>query len=95
MIIIRFLAQVVISFGHIINEKNISLATIIIAIGGLYLAALIGLILRQKWGAVLVAIIALIDISSSFFFLRGASLVGVLIYDFILLALSYKEYKLY
>jgi len=58
----------------------------------LYAAALIGIIKQQKWGSILVMVIAGIDLLFALF-IGGASGIGAGVVDLILLFLGYKEYS--
>jgi len=58
----------------------------------LYAAALLGIIKQQKWGSILVMVIAGIDLLFALF-IGGASGIGAGVVDLILLFLGYKEYS--
>ncbi|NYT00810.1 MAG: hypothetical protein GKB99_03690 [Methanocellales archaeon] len=83
MLIIRFVIQVILSFS---NWISISFAV-------LYLAALIGVVLKQKSGSILTGIIVIIDITLSAIFTSGAYTFGGVAYDLVLGFLAYKEFK--
>ena len=83
MLIIRLIAQVILSFGNLIS----------ISFAALYLAAVIGVVLKQKRGSILTGVIVIIDIIASAIFTTGASTFGAVVYDLILGFLAYKEYK--
>ena len=58
----------------------------------LYAAALLGIIKQQKWGSILVMVIAGIDLLFALF-IGGASGIGAGVVDLILFFLGYKEYS--
>ena len=83
MLIIRLIVQVILSFSNLIS----------ISFAALYLAAVIGVGLKQKGGSVLTGVIVIIDITLSAVFTTGASTFGAVGYDLVLGFLAYKEYK--
>lgn len=95
LLLVRFVAQIVVSASVTVLQKDLTLASLITIINGaLYLAAIIGIVIRQKWGAILTGIIAALDtLSSVIFYVSAASFIGALVYNLILLFLSYKEYR--
>ena len=83
MLIIRLIVQVILSFGNLIS----------ISFAALYLAAVIGVGLKQKSGSIFTGVIAIIDIIASAIFTTGAYTFGSVAYDLVLGFLAYKEYK--
>jgi hypothetical protein len=85
---IRLLGQILSSIRPL---TTISLI-ISIAFFIFYLLALVGVILKQKWGSILALIVGIIDALAAFF-MGGAMGVGAGVADLILIFLAYKEYK--
>ena len=83
MLIIRLIAQVIISFSNLIS----------ISFAALYLAAIIGVVLKQKSGSILTGVIVIIDITLSAIFTTGAYTFGGVAYDLVLGFLAYNEFK--
>ncbi|MDD3421508.1 MAG: hypothetical protein PHS47_04340, partial [Methanocellales archaeon] len=83
MLIIRLIVQVILSFSNWIS----------ISFAALYLAAVIGVVLKQKSGSILTEVIVMIDITLSAVFTTGAYTFGGVAYDLILGFLAYKEFK--
>ena len=83
MLILRLIVQVILSFNNLI----------FLLLAALYLAAVIGVGLKQKRGSILTGVIVIIDIIASAIFTTGASTFGAVVYDLILGFLAYKEYK--
>ena len=81
--------------GQILNSTR-SLTTISLIINiaffNFYLLALIGVILKQRWGSILALIVGVIDALAAFF-MGGTVGVGAGVADLILIFLAYKEYK--
>ena len=83
MLIIRLIVQVILSFSNLIS----------ISFAALYLAAVIGVVLKQKGGSILTGVIVIIDITLLAVFTTGAYTFGGVAYDLVLGFLAYKEYK--
>ncbi len=83
MLILRLIVQVILSLNNLIF--------LLLAI--LYLAAVIGVVLKQKGGSILTGVIVIIDITSSAVFTSGAYIFGAVAYDLVLGFLAYKEFK--
>ncbi|MBI2047337.1 hypothetical protein HYT26_04225 [Candidatus Pacearchaeota archaeon] len=88
LLIIRVIFQFVKGF---LSADTISLAISSI-FGIIYLVALVGVIIKQKWGSILVMVIAVID-SLAAFMTGGVEGLGAGVVDLILIFLGYKEYK--
>lgn len=89
LLIIRLIVQVV---GAIVTRANIVYLSLFSVIAVLYLLILVGVSMKQKWGSILVMIIAIIDILFALA-LGGATGLGAGVMDLILIVLGYKEYK--
>ena len=74
MLILRLSAQLILSFGNLISISFVAL----------YLAAVIGVGLKQKSGSILTGVIVIIDIIASAIFTTGAYTFGAVAYDLIL-----------
>jgi len=85
---IRLLGQILNFTGSLTTISLIINITFFI----FYLLALIGVILKQRWGSILALIVGIIDALAAFF-LGGARGVGAGVADLILIFLAYKEYK--
>ena len=83
MLILRLTSQVILSFGNLVS----------LSFAVLYLAAVIGVGLKQKGGSILTGVIVIIDIIASAIFTTGASTFGAVGYDLILGFLAYKEFR--
>ena len=83
MLIIRLIVQVILSFSNLIS----------ISFAALYLAAVIGVVLKQKGGSILTGVVVIIDIIASAILTTGAYTLGAVFYDLILGFLAYKEFK--
>ncbi|GEM_PF-5145849 len=83
MLIIRLIVQVILSLNNLVS----------ISFAALYLAAVIGVVLKQKSGSIFTGVIVIIDIIASAIFTTGASTFGAVAYDLILGFLAYKEFK--
>lgn len=66
---------------------------ILIILGILYSIAVLGVLSKKKWGAILVIVIALIDIMFALLTYSGSSSVGSTLFDLILLLLGSQEYN--
>ena len=89
LLILRLLGQIF----QIIVLMSVSFLFIVpLLLAILYTAALVGILKQQRWGSILVMIIAGIDLLSALF-IGGASGIGAGIVDLILLFLGYKEYS--
>jgi hypothetical protein len=87
---IRFISQVVIG---VLSIENLLFLSVVAVFAIAYLLALIGVILKQKWGSILAIIIAIIDLISAFTIIGESLVFWAAIMDVILLFLAYKEYK--
>ncbi|MDD2665512.1 MAG: hypothetical protein PHD13_01840 [Methanocellales archaeon] len=83
MLVIRLIVQVILSFNNLIS----------LSFAALYLAAVVGVVLKQKSGSILAGVIVIIDILASAIFTTGAYAFGAVSYDLILGFLAYKEFK--
>jgi ABC-type multidrug transport system permease subunit len=89
LLIIRFIGQFANAFLLSADMVYLVISSIL---GVVYLAALIGVLIKQKWGSILVMIIAVIDILFALP-IGGAKGFGAGVMDLILIFLGYKEYK--
>jgi hypothetical protein len=88
LLIIRSIAQIINAFA---SQTSIELSMFLI-IAVLYLMAFIGILIKQKWGSILVIVLAIIDILFAFM-VGGFFGLGAGITDLILIFLGYKKYK--
>ncbi len=88
LLVIRIFSQFFIGF----SSANINYLIIYSIVGAIYLIALIGIFMKQKWGAISIMVIAIIDILFVFI-TGGAAGLGAGVIDLILLFLGYKNYK--
>lgn len=88
LIAIRFLAQVI---SAAVGQEPLDIVFGGI-VGAIYLAAFVGVVMKQKWGSIVALIVAIIDVIAAFF-IGGASGVGAVIFDVILFWLAWKELK--
>jgi hypothetical protein len=59
----------------------------------IYLAAIIGIYGRKPWGDVLCAVIGITDIATTLMYTEGASRVGAVVVDSLLIYLAFEDYK--
>lgn len=59
----------------------------------IYLAAIIGVYGRKQWGDVLCAIVGVTDIATTLLYTEGASRVGAVVVDTLLIYLAFEDYK--
>ena len=59
-----------------------------------YISALIGILLRRKWGAVTIGLLAILNIPITLFLVSGAGRIGALVIDLLIIYLAYENYKL-
>ena len=59
----------------------------------IYLAAIIGIYGRKPWGDVLCAIIGVTDIATTLMYTEGASRVGAVVVDSLMIYLAFEDYK--
>ena len=59
-----------------------------------YLIALVGILLKRKWGVITCGILAILDIPIVLFMVGGAGRIGALVVDLIIIYLAYENYKL-
>jgi hypothetical protein len=59
-----------------------------------YLVALIGILLKKKWGAVISGLLAILDLPLALFLISGPGRIGALVLDAIIIYLAYENYKL-
>jgi hypothetical protein len=59
-----------------------------------YLVALIGILLRRKWGVITSGLLAIMDIPIVLFVVGGAGRIGAFVVDLIIIYLAYENYKL-
>ncbi len=83
MLILRLIAQAILSFSSLIS----------LSFAALYLAAIVGVVLKQKSGSILTEIVVIIDVIASVIFTTGAYTFGAVGYDLVLGFLAYKEFK--
>jgi len=88
LIAIRFFAQSLSAFWA---DGWINVI-IFLVIAGAYLAAFIGVMQKAKWGVIIVAVIAAIDLAAAIF-VGGASGFGAAFLDVLLLVLAYLELR--
>ena len=89
LLILRLLGQIF----QIIVLMSVSFLFIVpLLLAILYTAALVGIVKQQKWGSILVMVIAGIDLLFALF-IGGASGIGAGVVDLILLFLGYREYS--
>jgi hypothetical protein len=88
-LLIRFIAHVA---GVFITLEDVFTTVIYSVFSIAYLAGFIGVLLKKKYGSVIVIVIAIIDLISALF-VGGAAGIGAGIYDLILLFLACREYK--
>jgi hypothetical protein len=72
--------------------------TIMVSAGALtmfssYLVALVGILLRKKWGTVITGLLAILDLPLVLFLISGPDRIGALVVDTIIY-LTYDNYKL-
>jgi len=58
-----------------------------------YLVALVGILLRKKWGTVITGLLAILDLPLVLFLISGPDRIGALVVDTIIY-LTYDNYKL-
>jgi hypothetical protein len=59
-----------------------------------YLIALIGILLRSRWGAVIIGLLAILDVPLTLYLVSGANRIGALVIDLLIICLAYENYKL-
>jgi hypothetical protein len=59
----------------------------------IYLAAIIGIYKRKPWGDVLCAVIGVTDIATTLMYTEGASRVGAVVVDALMIYLAFEDYK--
>jgi hypothetical protein len=59
----------------------------------IYLAAIIGIYKRKPWGDILCAVIGVTDIATTLMYTEGASRVGAVAVDALLIYLAFEDYK--
>ncbi|MGA2331998.1 MAG: hypothetical protein ABSG75_09580 [Syntrophales bacterium] len=60
----------------------------------IYLAAIIGIYGRKPWGDVLCAVVGVTDIATTLIYTEGASRVGAVVVDSLLIYLAFEDYKI-
>ena len=59
----------------------------------IYLAAIIGIYKRKPWGDILCAFIGVTDIATTLMYTQGASRVGAVVVDALMIYLAFDDYK--
>ena len=59
----------------------------------IYLAAIIGIYKRKPWGDILCAVIGVMDIATTLMYTEGASRVGAVVVDSLMIYLAFDDYK--
>jgi hypothetical protein len=59
----------------------------------IYLAAIIGIYGRKPWGDVLCAVVGVTDIATTLMYTGGASRVGAVVVDSLMIYLAFEDYK--
>jgi hypothetical protein len=59
----------------------------------IYLAAIIGIFGRKPWGDVLCALIGVTDIATTLMFTEGASRIGSVVVDSLMIYLAFEDYR--
>jgi hypothetical protein len=59
----------------------------------IYLAAIIGIYGRKPWGDVLCAVVGVTDIATTLLYTQGASRVGAVVVDSLLIYLAFEDYR--
>jgi hypothetical protein len=59
----------------------------------IYLAAIIGIYKRKPWGDILCAVIGVTDIATTLMYTEGASRVGAVVVDALMIYLAFEDYK--
>ncbi|MGA3208792.1 MAG: hypothetical protein ABSE05_13345 [Syntrophales bacterium] len=59
----------------------------------IYLAAIIGIYGRKPWGDVLCAVVGVTDIATTLMYTEGASRVGAVVVDSLMIYLAFEDYK--
>jgi hypothetical protein len=59
----------------------------------IYLAAIIGVYGRKPWGDVLCAVVGVTDIATTLMYTEGASRVGAVVVDSLMIYLAFEDYK--
>jgi hypothetical protein len=59
----------------------------------IYLAAIIGIYKRKPWGDILCAVIGVTDIATTLMYTEGASRVGAVVVDSLMIYLAFEDYK--
>ena len=58
-----------------------------------YLAAIIGIFGRKPWGDILCAVVGIMDIATTLMYTEGASRVGAVVVDLLLVYLAFEDYR--
>ncbi len=59
----------------------------------IYLAAIIGIYKRKPWGDIVCAVIGVTDIATTLIYTEGASRVGAVVVDSLMIYLAFEDYK--
>ena len=59
----------------------------------IYLTAIIGIYKRKPWGDILCAVIGVMDIATTLMYTEGASRVGAVVVDSLMIYLAFDDYK--
>ena len=59
----------------------------------IYLAAIIGIYKRKPWGDILCGVIGVMDIATTLMYTEGASRVGAVVVDLLMIYLAFDDYK--
>ncbi len=59
----------------------------------IYLAAIIGIYGRKPWGDVLCAVIGVTDIATTLMYTEGASRIGAVVVDSLMIYLAFEDYR--
>jgi hypothetical protein len=88
LVIIRALDQFVIAATNIGTAYGYAYSFT----GIIYIVSLVGLLMRKKWGAILILIFAIFDILAAVIF-GGVAALGAAVVDLVIIWLAYKTYK--
>lgn len=93
-LIILLLIRALFQFLTLFQLKEIGLVFLVVSLFAiLYVISVVGIYYKQKWAAILVIIIAIVDLMVALT-MGGASSVGAGLVDLAILFLAYKEYQL-
>lgn len=87
-IAIRFLAQIISAVVGATAADMVFGGVV----GAIYLVAFVGVVMKQKWGAVIALSVAVLDVISALF-VGGAAAVGAIVFDILLFGLAWKEFS--